>query len=360
MSKSIKPLISNINLSTPPIQESEDEEPEDDSEDFYPTAFIGYPTAMKAVPSPTRAFCMEFFGVFILMFLGTLVTVELNTIPVFVRTESISQYSVANETNGAITWITVPDSTQFLNNANGMQVTTDSVTFFRNPAGLFTIAVMWGSLFFLVIRALPGVALIPWVSLYNLVGCFMNIGEADKYVIKYENTGEVRPRSYGEVSQQISDYRKKSIPSTLSAIAGQFLGGFIGIVCVYLTQNRNIDKIGETVPTTRVSNDADIIAYEFIAAFIFASMLNYFSPPRRITPVQQAGYISFAVFVLYMAFGDFTGCGLSWVRTFAPALMRAMAGHGWRANTLYYLIGQVLGFSSVLVIVKILNLCQRK
>ena len=286
---------------------------------LYPTAFIpeykqtwtqltknkSTPTLMtllKEMPSiPTvRLGLMEFLGVFLLMFIGNLATVE---------------NSSTNNTH------------------------TSNTAF---------VAVMWGSLFFLIIRTLPGVVLIPWVSLYN----WFFAHKADQ---ERPTEGKLTYRSENITFH----YVLSRLPRVLFIVVCQFAGGLVASIVLYLVQNRNADRIGETVPSSRISDDTQIIGYEFTAAFIFIMMVNLFSPPRKITPIQQAGYISFTVFILYMAFGDLTGCGLSWVRTFGPAAMRGMAGHEWKANTAYYLVGQIVGFSSAGIIVHLYRVFKR-
>ena len=64
-------------------------------------------------------------------------------------------------------------------------------------------------------------------------------------------------------------------------VCSQLFGAMLALFGVYLVQGRDDRYLGEPFPSALVTHDAYIILYEAAAAFLFWSLVNCYSAPRR-------------------------------------------------------------------------------
>jgi glycerol uptake facilitator-like aquaporin len=273
---------------------------------------------------------IEFCGGLFFWFFGILATVTCSTTPIVLRNTGVSAlgaYQADNSTGvvtNTTTYSAVHGSYAFLNEATGLTVQLGDQTVIANPLATPLTAMIWAGLFFLVVSALPGISLNPWVSLNHFWFAWKRGGKLSFTHMKHLTV------------------------ETFCVIVAQFGSGIVAVICVYFVMNNDTTLIGETLPSTTLSNDAKVILYEAIGSFLFMVLINLYSRPRRnVSAMQQAGFISAGLFFVILCFNGFTGASLNFVRTFAPALVRSIfSGVPMRVSVLWYLIGQSIGFGS--------------
>lgn len=275
---------------------------------------------------------LEFFGVFFWLFFCTVATVNNGLSQVMIQNAGVTLFKTnstgdLNVTSSLIlengTYSVVPTQFSFLNSINGLVSINESSSTLPNPYGTFVAAIIWAGGYYLTLRALPGVDLIPWVTLNH-------------FFFQWKKDG--RP--------VVLSHTMHAMREAIAAVISQFAAGLAAIFAVYLVMRADTNKLGETVPSSRLLHDSEVILYEGIAAFLFMSLVNVFSRPRRdVQASEQAFFIAALVFMLHLCFGDLTGCAITYVRTISPALVRSIfSGVPLRLNILYYLIGQASGF----------------
>lgn len=254
---------------------------------------------------PTKAL-LEFLGTLFFFFFAILGSV--NSSAVAVSITNPGSMTVSNSTGAAIAYAAV-----------------DYSTFVANPVATFLSALVWGGTLFLTLRALPGVAVNPFVVMNH-------------WFFQWKDDGEPMP----------IDHIVHSLTESLMLVAAEFAGGFVAIVLVYFVQGRDTALLGETLPTEFIGDEAWIILYEAAACFLFMSLINVYSRPRRdVSAHEQAMFIGAVLFFLVMAFGGYTGAALNPVHTLAPAIVRSIfSGVPMRTNVIYYILGQAIGFVS--------------
>lgn len=318
---------------------------------FYPTGYVApgderirdgrllrtiagleYPISVKVA--------IEFIGTLFFMFFGVLSTVNsAYSDIVLVNSETTNIMSTvpsgtgANSTNSTV-YTPIPATVQFLNQATGLHIVNNGGAVISNPLANFLSAIIWAILLVLTLRALPGAALNPWVSLNH-------------WFFLWKKSGEKLQSSH--ISHALAE--------TMWVILAQFSGGILAIICVYFIVGRDTSQIGETLPSPTLSNEAEVIIYEGIASFLFMLGLTIVAKPRRdITAAEQTQFAGLAVLILTLAFGTYTGCSLNVVRTFAPALVRSIfSAVPMRLSVLYYILGQAIGYALAGVVGWLLN-----
>lgn len=272
----------------------------------------------------------ECIGTFMWIFLGTLATVQVLAVHTTVRNTgvaAIGAYSVDNSTGTILNmteYSAVHGSYAFLNQANGLRIAMGDQTVMDNPVATPLVAFIWAALFFLIVSFLPGTALNPWVSLNH-------------WWFAWKAKGKVSFTHFKHLTME-----------TFLAIGAQFAGGILAIICVYFIFERDTGLLGETLPGPTLNSEAKVILYEAIGSFLFMTLINIYSRPRRnVSATQQVGLIATALFFVIMCFNGFTGASLNFVRTFSPALVRTVfSGVPMRLSVLYYLIGQAAGYGA--------------
>ena len=194
-----------------------------------------------------------------------------------------------------------------------------------NPVATFVSAVVWGGCLFLVLRAVPGIALNPFVVLNQWFFSWKKDGKPFKI-----------------------DHVVHSLTETFVVIGAQFAGGFAAIVLVYFVQGRDTGLIGEARPSAIIGNEAWIIVYEGTAAFLFMSLVNFYSRPRRdVNAHEQSMFIGAVNFFLVMSFNAYTGAVSNPIKALVPGIVRSIfSGVSLRTSLVYYIIGQASGFAT--------------
>ena len=253
---------------------------------------------------PTKAL-LEFIGTMFFFFFATLGSV--NSSAVAVAMTNPGSVTFSNSTGATIAYTTV-----------------DHTAFVANPLATFLSALVWGGCLFLVLRALPGIAVNPFVVMNH-------------WFFQWKDDGEPLP----------IDHIVHSLTESIMLVAAQFAGGLAAIVMVYFVQGRDTGLLGEPLPSAAIGHEAWIILYEAAACFLFMTLINVYSRPRRdVNAHEQAMFIGAVLFFIVMGFGGYTGAALNPVHTLAPALVRSIfSGVALRTNVVYYLMGQAIGFT---------------
>jgi len=261
---------------------------------------------------PTKA-ALECIATAFLFFFGTLGSVNSSAVAVeFATTFS----SPSTNTTAAASYTT--HATQI----NGNQLAT------------FLSAIVWCGMFFLTLRAFPGVSINPWVTLNHWFFAWKKDGRSFKI-----------------------DHVVHSLKETITLIGAQFTGGLFAYLMVWLVQGRDTSLIGESYPSDLVTKDVYSMFYEGAASFLFMVLLNLYSRPRRdVSAQEQCGFIALSVFFIVMSFGSYTGANFNAVRTLAPAVLRSiLSGVSLRPSVGFYIVGQAAGFALAGVLSWVMN-----
>jgi glycerol uptake facilitator-like aquaporin len=194
----------------------------------------------------------------------------------------------------------------------------------NNTSGAFVGSFCWGAVAFITLRAFPGVAMNPWVTLTAWWFAHKPDGSAPTWQHMLHTGVEA-----------------------FWIVCSQLFGAMLALFGVYLVQGRDDRYLGEPFPSALVTHDAYIILYEAAAAFLFWSLVNCYSAPRRasITALEQTISITFAMILIKLCFSGYTGASLNLARTLGVAFVRSICGGiPMRLNVIYYVIGQGLGF----------------
>lgn len=263
-----------------------------------------------------------FFGTMAYVF-STHVAMELKNTAV----TAIGAYAVDNST-GLVTNITeysaIHGSYAFLNQATGLVTRTSDQTVIANPLATFLSALSWGGLLYLCLRMAPGVSLNPWITIAH-------------NFFAWKKGGMLSTTHYAHIFQE-----------TVWCVVAQFASGLAAIVGVYFCMDRDTSMLGETLPGPGLDHEWKVLIYEAVASFLFMTLINIYSRPRRdVSAGEQAVFLGASLFFITMAFSGFTGASVNFVHTLSPALVRSiMSGVPLRTSVVYYLIGQAIGYAS--------------
>lgn len=282
---------------------------------------------------------VEFFVGLFFWFFGTMATVMSSNIGIQLKNTAVTgigKYAVDNST-GLISNITEYTETHgsyaFLNQATGLVTRTADYTTISNPLGTFLTALSWGGLLFLCLRMAPGVSLNPWVTLNH-------------FFFAWKKSGMLSLTHVSHLFQE-----------TFWCIVAQFAAGFVAVIAVYFCMDKDTSQLGETLPGPGLDHEWKVITYEAAASFLFMTLINIYSRPRRdVSASEQALFLGSSLFFIVMGFNGFTGASVNFVHTLSPAVVRSIfSGVALRTSVVYYLIGQAAGYGGAGLLAWFLN-----
>ena len=223
---------------------------------------------------------------------------------------------------------------EFSGGSNTLVAMTEQGMTIVNPAADVLTALVMSIVLYLAHRAMPGCTFNPWLAVSN-------------HMLQWQATGKPLTRPHIQHSRL----------QTFLVIVAQFLGSFAAIWLVYMWNQGDSSKLGDTLPTALLAHDSEVLMYEGVGSFFLMLMLTLFSQPmRRVSPSEQTFFIAAIHFILMMALLPFTGGSMNFARTFGSACVHAIvSAKAPPLSLLWYALGQACGFSFATIIAKHIN-----
>jgi glycerol uptake facilitator-like aquaporin len=227
-----------------------------------------------------------------------------------------------------------PPTYTFTHGANVLVALNEHEMTIENPSAPLLNALIMAILVYLAHRAMPGCTFNPWLTIAH-------------HGLQWRSTGEPLTRAHIHHSRLV----------TFMVVAAQFVCCILAVLIVLMWHMGNGDLLGDTLPTSLVKHDTEIMIYEGLASFFLLLMLSLFSQPiRNVTAREQSLFIAAIHFVLMLALIPYTGGSLNFARSLGSASVHAMvSGHAPPLNLVWYGIGQLAGYGCAAVCVKIIH-----
>lgn len=282
--------------------------------------------------SITARTMQEFAGTASLIFFATMISVNYAHSKILLSNSAVSvvgAYSMGE--HGMITlnrtqYDLLPSNSSYQHQSNtGILTASQNVTLIDNPLAGFIAAAAWSIVMFLALRIFPGCWFNPWITMNH-------------FFFQWKHDGT--PLNL--------DHWSHTMGEAISSIIAQFSGAIVAILFVYFVQGSDSSKLGDTLPGKTLGSDAEVIAYEAFASFLFMSFINVYSRPRRdVSAAEQSRFIAAILFVMTLTFYELTGSSMNFARTFASALIHSLVSStAMPVSVVYYLCGQAIGFAA--------------
>jgi glycerol uptake facilitator-like aquaporin len=296
------------------------------------------------------SFLRELFGTFIMVFIYGIVyviqkswVVSVQGQSAFVLTSSINNPFVTtpacpnNNTNTTQTLASLtPTILLFTQNISSIIGGATTTTTAQNPGYLFASSFILAALIYTLIRMLPGCKFNPAFTILNFCLMFKEDGTAV----------QISHRSHGWIKLFVD-------------LVAQFVGSLTAVAVCYLWMQSRVDMLGDSLPSTMLSHDWEIIIYEGLGYLFLCVMLAQSSEPYRddFSTPEQALYVAGVNFMLHMLIEPFTGFTCwNYFRSLSVMTIRyAATSVAAPSSQAYYLAAFIIGLLIAMIPIHFLN-----